>query len=91
VKYLYSFKYTQLTLVKKTGIKNLGHVRPDRVISQLSSNNKQRCVKKFKPPIYAKHKGLSGSAERNALICFPCLLFGGDTACTKTGVTDWKH
>jgi len=41
--------------------------------------------------IYAKRKGLSGSAVRNALICFPCLLFGDDISCTKIGVTDLKH
>jgi hypothetical protein len=47
---------------------------------------------KFKPVIYAKLKELSGSVEKKTdLICFPCLLFGGDTTCTKNGVADLKH
>jgi hypothetical protein len=41
--------------------------------------------------ICAKHKGLSGSAVRNAVIFFPPLLFEDDTSCTKIGVTDLKH
>jgi len=40
-------------------------------------------VRKFNATIYAKHKGLSGCAERNAVICFLCLLFGDDTTWTK--------
>ena len=28
---------------------------------------------------------------KQALFCFPCLLFGGETAWTKIGVTDLQH
>ena len=34
---------------------------------------------------------LTSSVERNSLLCFPCLLFGGDTAWTQQGIVDFKH
>jgi hypothetical protein len=50
-------------------------------------------MRKFNPAIYAKHKSLSGCAEKkkSVLICFPCFLFGVDTTRTKTGVPDLKY
>jgi hypothetical protein len=34
---------------------------------------------------------MCGCDVKNALFCFPCLLFGGDATWTKTGVTDLGH
>ena len=31
------------------------------------------------------------SVAGNSLFCFPCLLFGGDTAWTQQGIVDLKH
>jgi len=38
VKYLKGISFSQLTLTKKTEIKNFGHAAPDSVISQSSSS-----------------------------------------------------
>jgi len=59
--------YLQLTLAGKTKTKNVGHATSDVVISQ-SSRTKETCVRKPGPAIHAKHKWLSGCAERNALL-----------------------
>jgi len=48
-------------------------------------------VSKSKPAIHIKCKWLSGCAERDALLCFPCLLSGGDTTYLKPGGTDLKR
>jgi hypothetical protein len=41
--------------------------------------------------MYFKHDWLCGCDVKNALFCFPCLLFGDDVAWTRTGVTDLGH
>ncbi|KAE9522185.1 hypothetical protein AGLY_017445 [Aphis glycines] len=38
-----------------------------------------------------KNKWLCGCEIKQALFCFPCLIFGGETAWTKIGVTDLQH
>jgi hypothetical protein len=91
MKYLWGINFLQLTLTEKTEIKNLGRETPDLVISQSSSSRKQTYVRKFNPAIYVKHKWLIGCAERNAVFCFLCLLFGGDTSWTEIRVTYLKH
>jgi hypothetical protein len=68
VKYLHGINFSQLTLAEKTGIKNLGHATSDLVICQSSSSRTQTDVRKFNPAIFAKHKWLSGCAERNAVL-----------------------
>jgi hypothetical protein len=47
--------------------------------------------RKFNPEMYSKHDWLCGCDVKNALFCFPCLLFGDDVAWTRTGVTDLGH
>jgi len=91
-KYLQGINFLQLTLAKKTEIKNLGHETPDLIISQSSASRKQTYVRKFNPAlyIYVQHKWLNGYAERNTLFCFLCLI-RGDTTHKETGVTDLKH
>ncbi|KAL4089358.1 hypothetical protein QTP88_024405 [Uroleucon formosanum] len=45
----------------------------------------------FNTTLYLKNKWLCGCEIKQALFCFPCLLFGGETAWTKIGVTDLQH
>uniref|UniRef100_A0A8D0HC97 Uncharacterized protein n=1 Tax=Sphenodon punctatus TaxID=8508 RepID=A0A8D0HC97_SPHPU len=40
---------------------------------------------------YEKKTWLCSSVSKNALFCFPCLLFGGEAVWTKVGVTNVKH
>jgi len=66
VKYLQVVKFSQLTVVVKTEIKNLGRATPDLVRSQAPSSRIQTLVGKFNPAMCTKHRQLSDCAERNA-------------------------
>jgi len=66
VKYLPGVKFSQLTVVEKTEIKNLGRAAPDLVRFQAPSSRIQTLVGKFNPDICTKHRQLSDCAERNA-------------------------
>ena len=48
-------------------------------------------MSKSKPATHAERKWLSGCSERDALLCFPYLLCGGDTTSSKPGGTDLKY
>ena len=41
--------------------------------------------RRFNKQYYTKHQWLCGCTESTALYCFPCILFGGEDAWTKTG------
>lgn len=45
----------------------------------------------FKREWYAKNEWLCGCDSKNALFCFPCLLFGGEISWTKSGIRDINH
>ncbi|KAJ4447908.1 hypothetical protein ANN_09917 [Periplaneta americana] len=48
-------------------------------------------VRKYNNEIYAKRLWLRGCEQNKSLFCFPCLLFGGDAAWTRSGVADLGH
>jgi hypothetical protein len=62
---MYSASRLFSTLARKTDIKNLDRAVPDLVISQSSLSRTKSYVRKINPALYAKHKCLSGCAERN--------------------------
>ena len=41
--------------------------------------------RKFNKEYYTTHKWLCGCEQTLALYCFPCILFGGEHAWTKSG------
>lgn len=91
VDYLIKKPFSSHSLSEKLSIKLIGRPKPDLQINQ-NCTVKNKCVKrKFNPAIYAKHDWLCGCDIRNALFCFPCLLFGGEISWTQNGVTDLKH
>ena len=47
--------------------------------------------RRFQTNIYTKHEWMCGCPVKKAVFCFPCILFGGEPAWTKTGVTDLSH
>jgi hypothetical protein len=49
---LAGINFLQLTLAKKTEVKNLGHAAPDLVISQPSSSRKHTYVRQLNPAIH---------------------------------------
>ena len=45
----------------------------------------------FNPELYLKNEWLCGCEIKQALFCFPSLIFGGENRWTKIGVTDLQH
>lgn len=91
VKYLQNINFSQLTLNEKTEIKARGRPTPVLSIQQNSTSRNKEYTRQFNISVYQKCEWLCGCDEANALFCFPCLLFGGDSAWTKSGVTDLRH
>ncbi|XP_041842116.1 zinc finger MYM-type protein 1-like isoform X2 [Melanotaenia boesemani] len=73
---------------EKLEVKKLGAHHPkDLKMSQKDTRqNRSFCVSWFQ-----RKEWLTASQAKKSLFCFPCLLFGGDTAWTEQGVVDLKH
>jgi hypothetical protein len=91
VSYLQQITFSQLCLCEKSDVKYHGRPLPDLQIVKTSSSRASTCQRKFNPEIYSKYDWLCGCDVKNALFCFPCLLFGGGDTWTKTGVTVFGH
>ena len=88
VDYLLSNQFSLMSLEEKLEVKRLGAYHPNDVkITQKDKRpNHNFCVPRFE-----RTDWLTASVARNSLFCFPCLLFGGDTAWTQQGIVDLKH
>ncbi|XP_069936675.1 zinc finger MYM-type protein 1-like [Cherax quadricarinatus] len=91
VKYLQSINFSQLILSEKVKIKEKGRHTPVLSILQKSTSRSKEYTRQFCVSVYQKSEWLCGCDKKNALFCFPCLLFGGDSSWTKIGVTDLRH
>lgn len=90
VDYLLAHPFSSMSLEEKMEVKRLGTHRPNDVeITQKDKRqNRKFCVR----PIWFQRKDwLTASVAKHSLFCFPCLLFGGDTAWTQQGIVDLKH
>lgn len=78
---------------EKLKIKELGRPLPDlNIVQSITVGLGKRQFRRiFRKEIYNSHDWLCGCEIKNALFCFPCLLFGGEHSWTKTGVTDINH
>ena len=84
----------QLTLAEKLQIKAKGRHCPDLVENSgnVGTSNGKHYTRKFQiQKFMKKHQWLTGCLETNALYCFPCLLFGGESTWTKVGIKDLNH
>ncbi|XP_069505521.1 zinc finger MYM-type protein 1-like [Ambystoma mexicanum] len=88
---LLSKPFSGLAHSEKLEVKRLGPDRPDVKIEQSAKDRGKAYTRTFSMVWYEKKTWLTGSIAKRSLFCFPCLLFGGETAWTKTGVTDLKH
>ena len=59
-------------------------------IKQCSTNRQKEYTRRFNCDVYKKFEWLSGCDIKNALFCFPCLLFGGDACWTQKGISDLR-
>ncbi|KAM4678573.1 zinc finger MYM-type protein 1-like isoform 1-T2 [Discoglossus pictus] len=78
-----------LTYEEKLEVIRLGPDQPEINLQQIARDRGN--IRTFNTEWYKKNDWLCGSVSRKSLYCFPCILFGGDAAWTKTGVTDVKH
>ncbi|CAH1106263.1 unnamed protein product [Psylliodes chrysocephalus] len=91
VESLISNPFCGRSLIDKAEIKRLGRTTPNLKIEQSVSSKKRTFTRTFNPELYNKHTWLCGCEIKNALYCFPCLLFGGEDSWTKIGFTDLNH
>ena len=83
VAYLKTIKFNEKVVIKKKG-----RPIPNLTISKSGSSRGKGYICKFNNDIYKKHDWVCGCIQTNALYCFPCLLFGGNSAWTKCGISD---
>ena len=90
VDHLLQKKFSAHTHQEKIEIKRLGRDTPELQIKQQSGGKHCR---NFSSSWYGKAPWLTGSVSKQALYCFPCLLFGkfDDGPWTKSGFIDMKH
>lgn len=88
---LQKLKFLQLSLNEKIEVKNKGRPLPDIKISQEAKSRNKPYQRQFNTSYYEQYDWLCGCDETKSLFCFPCLLFGGETSWTKTGITDIRH
>lgn len=92
VQYLQSITFNRLSLQEKINIKLEGRPTPPLEISQRAPSSSSRgYTRHFNQHLYKTNLWLCGCSAKNALFCFPCLLFGGDTSWTKSGIKDLNH
>ena len=91
VDYLQKITFSRLTLNEKKEIKAIGRPTPDLSIEQRSKSRDKEYTRQFNNNVYEKCDWLCGCEVKNALFCYPCLLFDGDASWTKIGVTDLRH
>lgn len=84
--------FSSRPLDEKIHIKALGRPLPDICINQSAKCSKNRTYQRhFNREIYDAYSWICGCNLRNALFCFPCLLFGSNDAWSKNGVRDLGH
>ena len=93
VAYLKGIRFLLLTLAEKLQIKAKGRHSPDLIVKpgNIGTSKGKHYTEKFNSKIYEKHQWLTGCLETNALYCFPCLLFGGESTWTKVGIKNLNH
>lgn len=82
------FKYSY---EEKIELKKNGRPLPDITIEVAGVSRGKTYKRQFNKEIYSRNDWICGCNRKNALFCFPCLLFGGDKAWTEVGVTDLVH
>ena len=76
-----------MSLHEKVAIKRGGRPLPDVQISQPGVSKNKKYIRSFNSEWYQKKQWLCGCEVKNALFCFPCVLFGGDSTWSKDGFT----
>src|ERR1700712_950705 len=83
--------FSRRSLEDKIQIKTLGHPTPNLNISQKSKSKNHSYQRQFNSNIYKENSWICGCESRNALFCFPCVLFNGEPSWSLKGVTNLAH
>lgn len=84
-------RFYQYSYEEKVKLKEDGRPLPDIIIQKQGCSRGKPYARQFNKDIYARNNWICGCNKKNALFCFPCLLFGGDKSWTEVGVTDLVH
>ncbi|XP_076049468.1 zinc finger MYM-type protein 1-like [Oratosquilla oratoria] len=88
---LKELNFSQFTLQEKVAIKQAGRSLPEIKIVQEGVCHNKKYIHSFNCDWYQKKTWLCRCEVKNALFCFPCLLFGGDSVWSKDGFTCIKN
>jgi hypothetical protein len=92
VDYLLEKKFSLHTIDEKIKIKTLGRPITDFKLIQVIKKKTRHFTRSFTIDTYTKYNNwLCGCDKRNAVFCFPCLLFDGEMVWTKKGISDLNH
>jgi hypothetical protein len=83
--------FSELSVEEKLKIKENGRPLPDMKIQFQGNSRGKQYVRKFHREIYSWNRWICGCKIKNSFFCFPCILFGGDSKWTKSGVNDLVH
>ena len=83
--------FSRRSLEDKIQIKTLGRPTPNLNISQKSKSKNHSYQRQFNSNIYKENSWICGCESRNALFCFPCVLFNGEPSWSLKGVTNLAH
>ena len=72
---LKSVVFSTLSLEEKISVKERGIPKPDLLITQEGNSNGKKYKRRFNRAAYDKEWWLCGCPDRNALFCWPCLMF----------------
>ena len=91
VPFLLQHKFSSLSLEDKLEIKRLGRHRPEGLQITQKGKAQNRTFKAIS--WFEREPWLTACTEKNALFCFPCILFGmgGTGTWTRTGFDDLTH
>nr|XP_060615458.1 uncharacterized protein LOC132765241 isoform X1 [Anolis sagrei ordinatus]XP_060615459.1 uncharacterized protein LOC132765241 isoform X1 [Anolis sagrei ordinatus]XP_060615460.1 uncharacterized protein LOC132765241 isoform X1 [Anolis sagrei ordinatus] len=79
------------SLADQLQVIEMGPERPPLMLQQSGCDRGKEYTRRFSAKWYDRKEWLCGSAAKDALFCFPCLLSVGGTTWTQTGVRDLKH
>jgi hypothetical protein len=80
--------FSSLSIEEKLQTKKLGAHQPRDFKLQQSGKNQNR---PFSNSWFDKKRWLTVSEENKSFFCFVCVLFGGESNWTVTGIRDLKH
>ncbi|XP_042306384.1 uncharacterized protein LOC121921841 [Sceloporus undulatus] len=83
--------FWRLSLADQLQVIEMGPERPPLMLQQSGCDRGKEYTRRFSTKWYDRKEWLCGSATKDALFCFPCLLSVGGTTWTETGVRDLKH